>query len=120
MRATAWRVRIARRFDFSSMSETAHKYSRATLCCAWRMRGGTSEVWALPNRTVSRIEEKSNGDAGNRTRVEEKGHSRPTCVARVILPMYAQHVSTETYTGPVLISVAAATGSASDTYITVI
>jgi len=33
---------------------------------------------------------KQNGDAGNRTRVEEKGHSRPTCVVHVILHMRAR------------------------------
>lgn len=41
---------------------------------------------------------KQNGDAGNRTRVEEKGHSRPTCVVHVILHMRARHADKETRT----------------------
>lgn len=39
-----------------SMSETAHKHCSVSSSYTYAMRGGTSEVWMVPNRTVSRTE----------------------------------------------------------------
>ncbi len=50
-----------------------------------RAKGRVSAVLALAKTDAAHEQKKKqSGDAGNRTRVEEKGHPRPTCVVPLI------------------------------------